>query len=221
MQEPITPNIIDDEVIMPQVDDEVEIPKLTISASSHESFDPLTQPRGPMSPVPSVSVAPPPKQSHSLASAMWSFMRQQVFLGMVASSVPVKPEVTELAEGLIFILLVVSFSSYIFSLLYLDLNSSGIRFVYFSPRNMRRSKKIAEKIGLQTDWNCAISLRDLKGDAKHDPHRIISKYADWDVQAQMVNLVYYYTVHMLLGRLTNVVDLSLMVLQQLGNIYSK
>jgi magnesium-transporting ATPase (P-type) len=50
---------------------------------------------------------------------------------------------------------------------------------------MRRSKKIAEKIGLNTDWNCAISLRDLEGTSKHDPFRIISKYADWDVQAQM------------------------------------
>jgi hypothetical protein len=105
----MTPNIIDDEVIMPQVDDEVEIPKLTISNSPHESFDPLTLVRGSISPVNSVSVAPVPKQSHSLASAMWSFMRQQVFLGMVASSVPVKPEVAELAEGLAFILFIVQF----------------------------------------------------------------------------------------------------------------
>ena len=37
------------------------------------------------------------------------------------------------------------------------------RFVYFSPRNMKRSKPIAEKIGISFDWNCAISLRDLEG----------------------------------------------------------
>jgi hypothetical protein len=90
--------------------------------------------------------------------------------------------------------------------------------VYFSPRNMRRSKKIAEKIGLQTDWNCAISLRDLKGDAKHDPHRIISKYADWDVQAQMVILC-VLLLHSDL--LTSVVFRSLMVLQRSESIYSK
>lgn len=73
-----------------------------------------------------------------------------------------------------------------------DLTEAGIRFVYFSPRNMRRSKKVAEKMGksiessthtlpleieichvagLQTDWNCAISLRPLDSPDAHDPHR--------------------------------------------------
>lgn len=48
-----------------------------------------------------------------------------------------------------------------------------------------RSKPLAIKIGLETDWNCAISLRDLEGLA-HDPHSMTSKnYADWDVKAQM------------------------------------
>jgi hypothetical protein len=28
---------------------------------------------------------------------------------------------------------------------------------------MKRSKPIAEKIGISFDWNCAISLRDLEG----------------------------------------------------------
>ena len=67
-------------------------------------------------------------------------MKQQVFLGMAASSVPVRKEVPELME---------------------DLTAAGVRFVYFSPRNMRRSKPIAEKIGITLDWNCAISLRAL------------------------------------------------------------
>ena len=67
-------------------------------------------------------------------------MRQQVFLGLAASSVPVKAEVPDLRE---------------------DLTSAGIRFIYFSPRNMRRSKPVAEKLGIPFDWNCAISLRSL------------------------------------------------------------
>ena len=50
---------------------------------------------------------------------------------------------------------------------------------------MRRSQKVAEKIGLETDWNCAISLRALASDAAADPHRFISKYADWDVKAKL------------------------------------
>lgn len=37
--------------------------------------------------------------------------------------------------------------------------AAGVRFVFFSPRNMRRSKSLAERMGMETDWNCAISLR--------------------------------------------------------------
>jgi hypothetical protein len=67
-----------------------------------------------------------------------------------------------------------------------DLTAAGVRFLYFSPRNMRRSKPVAEKIGIQFDWNCAISLRDLDPSSdEHDPHRHISHYADWDVHAKM------------------------------------
>eukprot|EP01034_Spumella_vulgaris_P022405 gene22405-28527_t len=95
---------------------------------------------------------------------LWSLLRQQVFLGMAASSVPVRSDVPNTME---------------------DLSSAGIRFVYFSPRNMKRSKPVAEKIGLQFDWNCAISLRDLDDEQIADPHRHISNYADWDVLARM------------------------------------
>ena len=95
---------------------------------------------------------------------MWPVVRQQVFLGMAASSVPVRPVINDIYE---------------------DLSQAGVRFVYFSPRNMRRSKKVAEKIGLETDWNCAISLRALAADTEADPHRYISDYADWDVKAKL------------------------------------
>jgi hypothetical protein len=37
---------------------------------------------------------------------------------------------------------------------------AGIRFVYSSPYNYRRTKRLASKMGLETDWNCAISLRE-------------------------------------------------------------
>jgi len=116
---------------------------------------------------------PSPAKSHKpssttapkgLSEAVWSILRQQVFLGMTASSVPVRHVMPEFVE---------------------DLTEAGVRFVYFSPRNMRRSKKVAEKIGLQTDWNCAISLRPLDSPDTHDPHRFISSYADWDVMAKL------------------------------------
>lgn len=64
-----------------------------------------------------------------------------------------------------------------------DLDIAGIRFVYFSAQNMKRSKPVAEKLGIPFDWNCAISLRNL--DSGNDPHRHISSYADWDVLARM------------------------------------
>jgi len=102
--------------------------------------------------------------TRSLGTSLWPLMRQQVFLGMAASSVPVKMEVPQLME---------------------DLTAAGVRFVYFSPRNMRRSKPVAEKIGIQFDWNCAISLRELSTSTEHDPHRYISNYADWDVHARL------------------------------------
>jgi phosphoglycolate phosphatase-like HAD superfamily hydrolase len=69
---------------------------------------------------------------------------------MAASSVPVRPDVPNMME---------------------DLTAAGIRFVYFSPRNMKRSKPVAEKIGISFDWNCAISLRDLHQEETSDPHR--------------------------------------------------
>jgi hypothetical protein len=88
----------------------------------------------------------------------------KVFLGMAASSVPIRTGISQLRE---------------------DLTDAGVRFIYFSPRNMRRSKPVASKIGIPFDWNCAISLRELRAD-ENDPHRHISSYADWDVHAKMV-----------------------------------
>ncbi|RHY50408.1 hypothetical protein DYB38_010956 [Aphanomyces astaci] len=84
-----------------------------------------------------------------------------IFLGMVASGIQPRKGMVGLIE---------------------DVTASGIRFVYFSPRNMRRSKLLAEKMGIETDWNCAISLRDSDGP---DPHRMTSNYSDWDVKARL------------------------------------
>jgi len=65
-----------------------------------------------------------------------------------------------------------------------DVMAAGVRFIYFSPRNMRRTKALAEKMGIETDWNCAISLRPLKSEEK-DQHRMITNYGDWDVKARL------------------------------------
>lgn len=65
-----------------------------------------------------------------------------------------------------------------------DMMAAGVRFIYFSPRNMRRTKALAEKMGIETDWNCAISLRPLKSE-EQDKHRMITSYGDWDVKARL------------------------------------
>lgn len=95
---------------------------------------------------------------------IWAATRQQIFLGMVASSVSIREEIPSIKE---------------------QLDESGVRFIYFSARNMKRSKPIAEKIGIPFDWNCAISLRALDRGDENDPHRYISNYADWDVMGKL------------------------------------
>ncbi|KAN0019353.1 hypothetical protein ACTFIU_002561 [Dictyostelium citrinum] len=40
------------------------------------------------------------------------------------------------------------------------LRAAGIRFVYFSNEDRRTSNSFVNKLGLETDWNCCISLRD-------------------------------------------------------------
>ena len=48
-----------------------------------------------------------------------------------------------------------------------DFRHSGIRFVFFSPEVESKIKVFADKLGLETDWNCCISLKETEdGTAK-------------------------------------------------------
>jgi hypothetical protein len=49
---------------------------------------------------------------------------------------------------------------------------------------MRLTKEIASQMGIDVAWNCAISLRPLD-QGEEDPHRMVSAYADWDVNAKL------------------------------------
>ncbi|KAH7470588.1 hypothetical protein PRIC2_001382 [Phytophthora ramorum] len=111
----------------------------------------------------SVGLHPSETSSVEKDPMLWRIQDDQIFLGMVATGVQPKQHTPDFIE---------------------DLNACGIRFVYFSPRNMRRSKLLAEKMGIETDWNCAISLRPLDSDGP-DPHRMTSNYSDWDVKARL------------------------------------
>jgi hypothetical protein len=123
---------------------------------------------------------------HHNEHPLWSLQNNQIFLGMVAACVNPKPQTVRFIE---------------------DLDAAGVRFVHFSAQSMRRSKLLAEKMGIETDWNCAISLRDLADAAVPDPHRMKSaKYADWTVQARLPSGVRGIRTH-----LDNVDDVPLLV----------
>jgi len=96
-------------------------------------------------------------------SPEWSFVKNQVFLGVLGSLVVPRLLLKRMIDVL---------------------TDAGVRFVYFSPRNMRRQKELAIQLGLDVSWNCAISLRPLES-GEEDPHRMVSNYADWDVNAKL------------------------------------
>jgi len=96
-------------------------------------------------------------------SPEWSFIKNQVFLGVLGSLVIPRVQLRKMIDVL---------------------TDAGVRFVYFSPRNMRRQKELAIQLGLDVSWNCAISLRPLES-GEEDPHRMVSNYADWDVNAKL------------------------------------
>ena len=93
----------------------------------------------------------------------WLMVKNQIFLGMLGSQVIPRREIQKLLSCL---------------------SEAGVRFVYFSPRNMRRQKELAQQMGIDVAWNCAISLRPLKS-GEADPHRMVSNYADWSVNAKL------------------------------------
>ena len=94
----------------------------------------------------------------------WSLIKNQIFLGLLGSCVSPRKDVTPLID---------------------DCTHAGVRFVYFSPRNMRRSKELASQMGIDVAWNCAISLRPLDEGEEKDEHRMTSDYADWNVKARL------------------------------------
>uniref|UniRef100_A0A7S1BDM8 Uncharacterized protein n=1 Tax=Corethron hystrix TaxID=216773 RepID=A0A7S1BDM8_9STRA len=104
----------------------------------------------------------PPTYMHPNDHSDWSLVQNQIFLGLLGSAVHPRQEIEYLIP---------------------DCSDAGVRFVYFSPRNMRRTKEVASKMGIDVGWNCAISLRSLSGDP--DPHRMQSSYGDWDVNARL------------------------------------
>ncbi|EWM29284.1 hypothetical protein Naga_100029g7 [Nannochloropsis gaditana] len=97
---------------------------------------------------------------------LWILLRRQVFLGLVASSVLPRNEMPGFVE---------------------EMMASGVRFLFFSPRNMRRSKKLAEQMGITMDWNAAISLRPSVVTVPKS-HLIVGRgdvYGDWAIKSRL------------------------------------
>lgn len=101
--------------------------------------------------------------SRDNVSEEWSMIGSQIFLGVLGSSIIPRKEIEKLLA---------------------TFAEAGLRFVYFSPRNMRRTKEVASQMGIDVAWNCAISLRPLDA-GESDQYRMVSGYADWSINAKL------------------------------------
>jgi len=113
-----------------------------------------------------------PVQKDKGASSEWVMLQNQIFLGVLGSLVIPRTETQGLLSAL---------------------QDAGVRFVYFSPRNMRRQKEIAAQMGIDVAWNCAISLRTLV-QGEEDPHRMVSNYADWVVKSKLPHVRTFFYI---------------------------
>lgn len=81
----------------------------------------------------------PESAEQSVANSLYGLQCNQVFLGLVAMQEQPLPDVTSLIN---------------------DMTTAGIRFVFFSTEDDIQSEAFAQKMGLETGWNCFISLND-------------------------------------------------------------
>eukprot|EP00124_Ichthyophonus_hoferi_P004185 Ihof_evm1s432 gene=Ihof_evmTU1s432 len=70
-------------------------------------------------------------------------LQGQIFIGMVASQMQPREYLVKMID---------------------DLDDAGIRFVLFSSKDANSSKAFADKMGLETGWNCHISLKEDSDD---------------------------------------------------------
>lgn len=93
----------------------------------------------------------------------WSILKNQIFLGLLGSSISPRENLSFLVK---------------------DSDSAGVRFVYFSSRNMRRTKEVASRMGIDVAWNSAISLQPLDED-DHDDEVRREAFGDDDFNAKL------------------------------------
>ncbi|XP_065826149.1 transmembrane protein 94-like [Oscarella lobularis] len=81
----------------------------------------------------------PPQLTSLSPETCLRMQRGQIFIGMVALQYQPMIDTVKVVD---------------------DLHAAGIRFVHFSDENELRSKVFADKMGLETGWNCHISLAE-------------------------------------------------------------
>ncbi len=79
--------------------------------------------------------------AHVCEARLLRMQSGQIFCGMVAARYQPQPKMQSLIK---------------------NLTHSGVRFVYTASRNYRQTRPLAQKMGLETGWNCAISLMPRK-----------------------------------------------------------
>ncbi|VUZ41163.1 unnamed protein product [Hymenolepis diminuta] len=84
------------------------------------------------------------------SAALQDAFSKQTFLGMVSLQYQAMPGIVETIR---------------------KLNQACIRFVHFSQDNQLRSRVFAERLGLEADWNCHISLADPPSEASRSTSR--------------------------------------------------
>eukprot|EP00730_Choanoeca_flexa_P000300 TRINITY_DN10138_c0_g1_i1.p1 TRINITY_DN10138_c0_g1~~TRINITY_DN10138_c0_g1_i1.p1 ORF type:complete len:933 (+),score=138.95 TRINITY_DN10138_c0_g1_i1:405-2801(+) len=104
--------------------------------------DPSSRGLAPPSPVRPADSATPGHLQRSIEG----LQNDQILLGAVAVKHRAAPDIKDLVD---------------------DLDTAGIRFVYFSAENELQSKAFAEEIGLETGWNCFISLSENAEDQEY------------------------------------------------------
>ncbi len=92
----------------------------------------------------------------------WSLLKNQIFLGLLGSSVSPRKCIAHIIQ---------------------DFDNAGVRFVYFSPRNMRRTKEVAREMGIDVSWNSAISLLPLL--PGEDDEDLRNTFGEADINARL------------------------------------
>lgn len=95
----------------------------------------------PVTPLGGLSESAAKKLAQMCEAKLLRMQSSQIFVGMVAARYLPQPKMQTLIK---------------------DLDGAGVRFTYMANRNYRQTKPLATKMGLETGWNCAISLMPRK-----------------------------------------------------------